>query len=311
MIGPDEGGGLLPQRPLLPLARCGIGRPGSAQQYHHMADHEDHAAARFKGFCFDYDRYRPVPPQDLIELAAGWCGSDPISLVVDLGCGTGLSTRPWAPRAERVVGIDPSEDMLVAARTSTADPNIDYRLGTGQRTLLEDASADIVSCSSAAHWMEPGPTVAEIARILRGKGVLVVYGHYYPVFLRSVALTAFYERWRRNLDELEYGAERQVARKWPLTELYQAVARHGAFGYTRRHYLHSRLAWTPAEVEGFFRAHAGVPFLMERGYSDEQLMLPELASLLRSHAPVDRLSLHLTYSVFLAVRSDRTGSLPQ
>jgi len=201
--------------------------------------------------------------------------------------------------------------MLIAARSATADPNIVYRLGTGQQTLLDDASADIVSCSSAAHWMEPTPSVAEIARILRSKGVLVVYGHYYPVFLGSVTLTAFYERWRRNLDELEYGAERQVARKWPLTELYQAVARHGAFGYTRRHYLHSRLEWTPSGIEGFFKAHAGVPFLMERGYSAEQLMLPELAALLRGHASDDRLALHLTYSVFLAVRADRTGSPPQ
>jgi ubiquinone/menaquinone biosynthesis C-methylase UbiE len=40
----------------------------------------------------------------------------PPRLALDLGCGTGLSTRPLASFAEAVVGIDISRDMLTAAR---------------------------------------------------------------------------------------------------------------------------------------------------------------------------------------------------
>ena len=272
-----------------------------------MSDKTNPAASRFKGFCFDYDRFRPVPPDDLMELGKGWAGKDKPALVVDLGCGTGLSTRPWSERAENVIGIDPSEDMLEAARAATSATNITYRLGTGQDTGLESGVADIVTCSSAVHWMEPVPTVVEISRLLRKGGVLLVYGHYYPVFLRSPVLTAFYERWRKNLDELEYKTEKQVARKWPLSDLYAAIGDHAEFGYTRRHYLHSTLNWTPREIEGFFRAHAGVPFLQERGYSDVDLMFDELTRSLGDLEADRSTMLHLTYSVLLAVKNSNSA----
>lgn len=268
-----------------------------------MSQLDQSSASRFKGFCFDYDRYRPTPPAELMELASGWAGSSEPELVVDLGCGTGLSTRPWHSRARNVTGIDPSEDMLIAARAATKSSNIIYQLGTGQSTGLELGCADIITCSSAAHWMEPEPTVQEISRVLKRNGILIVYGHYYPVFLQSPALTKFYERWRKNLDELEYRTEKQSAKKWPLTELYASVNACGLFEYSRRHYMHSRLSWSAEEIEGFFRAHAGVPFLLDRGYADEDLLLTELAHLLSVRNPPKVFDIHLTYSVFIAARS--------
>lgn len=272
-----------------------------------MNDKIDPAASRFKGFCFDYDRFRPVPPDDLMELGAGWAAACPLKLVVDLGCGTGLSTRPWSSRAEAIIGLDPSADMLEAARAATSASNIIYRHGSGQDTSLNNEVADIVTCSSAVHWMEPIATVDEIARILRAEGILLVYGHYYPVFLRSHQLSAFYERWRKNLDHLEYKTEKQVAQKWPLADLYAAVERHTQFGYTRKHYLHSKLNWSPKEIEGFFRAHAGVPFLFERGYTNADLMFDELKRIMDGFDADQSTPLHLTYNVFLAVKEGKTA----
>ena len=42
------------------------------------------------------------------------------------------------------------------------------------------ASADIVTCSQSFHWMEPEPTLAEIARILRPGGVFAAYDYDWP-----------------------------------------------------------------------------------------------------------------------------------
>ena len=67
--------------------------------YHHM------------GFAADYDRYRPGPPSVLLELLPLLAGGGRPRLVVDLGSGTGLSTRPWAEVAEQVVGIEPNDAM--------------------------------------------------------------------------------------------------------------------------------------------------------------------------------------------------------
>ena len=52
-----------------------------------------------------------------------WSGP---ALVVDLGSGTGLSTRVWADRADEVVGVEASEQMRVRAEEATAAANVRF-----------------------------------------------------------------------------------------------------------------------------------------------------------------------------------------
>ena len=44
------------------------------------------------GFAAGYDRFRPRPPRALVETLLQVAGVERARLVVDLGCGTGLST---------------------------------------------------------------------------------------------------------------------------------------------------------------------------------------------------------------------------
>ena len=68
-------------------------------------------ATRFSGFADLYDDARPTPPLALAALLASYAGVERPALVVDLGSGTGLSTRWCAPWADRVIGVEPSDDM--------------------------------------------------------------------------------------------------------------------------------------------------------------------------------------------------------
>ncbi|MBD0338714.1 MAG: class I SAM-dependent methyltransferase [Thermoleophilia bacterium] len=96
------------------------------------------------------------------------------ALVVDLGSGTGLSTRAWLGRAERVVGAEPDADMRTVAE---AEGGAEYLAGDSGATGLLHACADIVTCSQSLHWMEPEPTFAEVGRILRAGGVFAAYDY--------------------------------------------------------------------------------------------------------------------------------------
>ena len=58
---------------------------------------------------------------------------------------------------------------VAAARTSAS--NVRYQAGYGHATGLPDGGADIVTASQALHWMEPEPTFAEVARIVRPGGI--------------------------------------------------------------------------------------------------------------------------------------------
>ena len=50
---------------------------------------------RFTGFADIYDQYRPKPPEMIADLLLQLAGADRADHVVDLGCGTGLSTLIW------------------------------------------------------------------------------------------------------------------------------------------------------------------------------------------------------------------------
>ena len=66
---------------------------------------------RFTGFADQYDKYRPSPPSALADLLMRLTGTPRAALVVDLGSGTGLSSRYWADKAEQVIGVEPTLDM--------------------------------------------------------------------------------------------------------------------------------------------------------------------------------------------------------
>ena len=51
----------------------------------------------------------------------------PLKLAVDIGCGTGQSTRPLAPYFEKVLGFDISEAQLENARKEETPDNVEYR----------------------------------------------------------------------------------------------------------------------------------------------------------------------------------------
>lgn len=260
------------------------------------------SAERFKGFCLAYDKYRPQPPVEIIDVAVKMSKKTPPEMVVDLGCGTGLSTRPWAKHAKQIIGIEPSNEMLSVAISQSNNRNILYKNGFGNNTGLLSDSADVVTVSSAIHWMEPETSAIEIARILRKYGVLIVYGHYYPLFAESYELTMFHEEWRKNLDKLEFDLEMQQAIKYPLSQIIDSFKETSFFQYYRKHYIHSKVNWSKEQILGFLNAHAGVPYLKDKGYSDEQLMLDHYEKKLNPFSDSYHFTTYFTYSLDIFIK---------
>lgn len=70
---------------------------------------------RFLGFADIYDEGRPHLPGKAIEILKRYLNNE-IEVIVDIGCGTGNSTEICTDYADKVIGIEPSEDMLKKAR---------------------------------------------------------------------------------------------------------------------------------------------------------------------------------------------------
>jgi ubiquinone/menaquinone biosynthesis C-methylase UbiE len=100
--------------------------------------------------------------------------------VVDIGCGTGLTTREAARAAApgRVVGVDVSERMLERARQLTAAEaldNVRYELGDAQVHRFNPAGFDVaISRFGTMFFPDPAAAFANIAAALRPDARLVM-----------------------------------------------------------------------------------------------------------------------------------------
>ncbi len=105
--------------------------------------------------------------------------------VLDIGCGTGLTTREAARAAApgRVVGVDVSERMLERARQLTEVERLDnvtFELGDAQVHRFDPARFDLaISRFGTMFFTDPVAAFANIASALgpRGRLVLLVWQH--------------------------------------------------------------------------------------------------------------------------------------
>ena len=100
--------------------------------------------------------------------------------MVDIGCGTGLTTREAARAASpgRVVGVDVSERMLERARQVAADEaldNVQFELGDAEVHRFDPAAFDVaISRFGTMFFSDPAAAFANIAAALRPEARLVL-----------------------------------------------------------------------------------------------------------------------------------------
>lgn len=87
--------------------------------------------------------------------------------VLDAGCGAGYGAQMLAGgAAERVVGVDISEEAVVQARAHA--PGLEFITGDVQQLPFPDGSFDLVVCFEVLeHLQDPEGAVRELRRVLR------------------------------------------------------------------------------------------------------------------------------------------------
>jgi SAM-dependent methyltransferase len=228
-----------------------------------------------EGFAARYDRFRPRPPRALLDVLCRYARVERPALVVDLGCGTGLSTRAWSGVAERAIGIEPNPAMLAAAEPAA---DVEYREAYAQETGLDDGCADIVTCSQSLHWMEPEPTFAEAARLLRPGGVFAAYDYDWPPVVDPELDQAYEEYQRRRAGFRRRHGIQRGGDRWPKEEHLERMRASGRFGHCREILLHSVEDGDAERVVGFTRS-LGLPVVdMTYEDADDELGVNELAA---------------------------------
>lgn len=197
------------------------------------------AAAR--GFARGADEYeagRPSYPSDAVEMVVREFAIGPASTVVDVGAGTGKFTRLLVPSGARVIGVEPVAEMREVF--SRVVPGVEAIDGTAESLPFGDASVDVVTAAQAFHWVDAVPAVAEVARVLRPGGGLVLLWNLRDLSVPwSAQIKALMDRVAG--DAPRYGTASGGG--WQ-----QAVAAHGGFAPVEKATFRHDHPMTPATV---------------------------------------------------------------
>lgn len=175
-------------------------RAGADRRLDRVRDHLDERVAELRGVADrlnedPYERRRDLPEYGVGAGYAEWAdsyddpGNDAVAIeqpvvrrlldelpdgpVLDAACGTGRHTEYLLTAGREVIGVDASEAMLARARDKL--PGTDFRHGELTALPLPDASVGGAVCALAlSHLPELGPAVAELARVLRPGGRVVI-----------------------------------------------------------------------------------------------------------------------------------------
>ncbi|XP_075464458.1 putative methyltransferase DDB_G0268948 isoform X3 [Ascaphus truei] len=127
-----------------------------------------------------YKKYRFSPPQEIQDLMFSYLGErvgKPYGLAVDVGCGSGQSTRTLAPYFQKVLGTDISEAQIKEARKADDFPNISYSVSPAETLPVDDTSVDLITACAAVHWFNIDKFLKEVDRILKPHGCLALHSY--------------------------------------------------------------------------------------------------------------------------------------
>jgi SAM-dependent methyltransferase len=116
----------------------------------------------------DYARGRPSYPVDAVRVADVATSS----AVLEVGAGTGKLTRVLVDEFAEVVSVEPDPHMR--SWFTALCPRAALLAGTAEALPVAHASVDAVFVAEAFHWFDHQRAVAEIARVLRPGGALVL-----------------------------------------------------------------------------------------------------------------------------------------
>jgi SAM-dependent methyltransferase len=239
----------------------------------------------------DYARHRAGFPPSFFERISAFGVGRPGQSLVDLGTGTGTLARGFARRGCRVVAIDPSAPMLAQARALDAAESlsVDYRLARAEETGLARACTEVVTAGQCWHWFDRARAAAEVARILRDDGAVVI-AHFDWIPVAGNVVQATEALIEAHNPSWKLGGGSGLHPEW-LRDLAEAGFRGlQTFSYDEP------VPYTAQSWRGRVRASAGVAASL--GEAQVAAFDADLAQLLESRFPADLLEVpHRVFAV--------------
>ena len=122
-----------------------------------------------------YDAVRPTYPPELVAAVCSVLPGPP-GRILEIGCGTGQATVPFAQRGYRITALEPGRRLAaLAARNLAAFPQADVQATTLEEWPDAKNQFDLVMSATAFHWVSPEIRYVKSAQALTPKGWLALF----------------------------------------------------------------------------------------------------------------------------------------
>jgi len=99
--------------------------------------------------------------------------------ILDVGCGTGQATVPFAQKGFTVLGVDLGKELVEIARQKCAIfPNAQFMVGSFEDLSFPPQSFDLIISGMAWHWINPGNREEKAFQLLSTKGTIALFWSY-------------------------------------------------------------------------------------------------------------------------------------
>lgn len=202
-----------------------------------------------------YAAGRPDYPRELFAILTERCGLVPDVNVLEIGPGTGQATRELLDAgAARVVAVEPDPELSAHLR-EWGEPRLEVANMVFGPAVPGAGSFDLIVAATAFHWLEAGPALGDVRRLLKPGGSFAMWWNVFSEPGEDPLFEALFDGLARPpsmLSDQHYSLDAD-ARTSDLAAAGLTAIEHVM--------LERRIAMTPASLRALFATFSAVRHL--------------------------------------------------
>jgi ubiquinone/menaquinone biosynthesis C-methylase UbiE len=173
--------------------------------------------------------------------------------VLDVACGTGLSTKALLAISDNIYGTDLAVEML---KQTEQHEQITYTVSAAESLPFEDCTFDLTTVSSGVHWFDIDQFLMESNRVLKNNAWLVIYENYFISEMENIP--AFNTWWTEKYLQKFPSPSRKDNYNWSEENL-----KTKNYSLVKEDHFKNTIAFTKSELILYFTTQSNITAAIE------------------------------------------------